>query len=336
MENVIVAQNCDGSLANLSTFASANSTEPELKLPFRKQQDAPQDLKLVSWPPRKRLPVIGKIPSYRYDVAKGIDTYIYIIDNGINKDNAVRAQNITTTLSSVPNIALGIQINALAAPIRRVALRLRRQPQRNRQQPSRPRVLRRIQSRRLENRRFQELPSRRDEIPPDDSGRQLRLRRRLGRHHRQKPSGPRRGRLPRDIATGIRRRVRLAPELAVGERAHPGAVRPRRRRGNRVRQRCRALFGIEHAPGDLELGSKFPLDRRRGCDNGWHRREILAGHGSLVGNRLGAGREHRLCERSIVAGVGGQKRYFVRGGNGKHQPSPPTHVPLPEFSSIVC
>lgn len=96
MENVIVAQNTGGSftLTNSSAFTSANkSTESvsELKLPFRQQPDAPQDLDLVSWPPRKRLPVFGKMPYYRYDVTKGVDTYIYIIDNGINKDNAVRS-----------------------------------------------------------------------------------------------------------------------------------------------------------------------------------------------------------------------------------------------------
>lgn len=104
MENVLVAQNCGGSLTNSSSFTSANSTgssqeKSELKGPFRQQRDAPQDLDLVSWPPGKRLPVLGKMPYYRYDVAKGIDTYIYIIDNGINIDNAVRApKTITTTL----------------------------------------------------------------------------------------------------------------------------------------------------------------------------------------------------------------------------------------------
>ena len=36
--------------------------------------------------------MFGKMPFYAYDVNKGIDTYIYIIDNGINKDNAVRIQ----------------------------------------------------------------------------------------------------------------------------------------------------------------------------------------------------------------------------------------------------
>ena len=95
MENVIVSQNRGDSL---STFTVANTTgsdqaSPELKLPRRHQRDAPQDLDLVSWPPRKRLPVLDKMKWYVYDVARGTDTYIYIIDNGINKDNTVRTQS---------------------------------------------------------------------------------------------------------------------------------------------------------------------------------------------------------------------------------------------------
>lgn len=95
MENVVIAQNCGESFTNASASTTANSTgskeaSPELKLPFRHQRDAPQDLKLVSWPPRTRIPLFRKMPFYVYDVAMGTDTYIYIIDNGINKDNAVR------------------------------------------------------------------------------------------------------------------------------------------------------------------------------------------------------------------------------------------------------
>lgn len=94
MENVIVAQNSGESLTNTSVPSTTDSTEPDeaspgLMLPRRKQQDAPQDLDIVSWPPRKRLPFFGKLPWYLYDIARGIDTYIYIIDNGINKDNDV-------------------------------------------------------------------------------------------------------------------------------------------------------------------------------------------------------------------------------------------------------
>lgn len=93
MENVVVAQNSGESFTNASTLTIANSTgsdqaSPELKLPRRTRRDAPQDLDLVSWPPRKRIPVFGKMPWYIYDVAQGVDTFVYIIDNGINMDNS--------------------------------------------------------------------------------------------------------------------------------------------------------------------------------------------------------------------------------------------------------
>ena len=95
MENVIVAQKSGESLTNTSGLSTANSTNdasPGLMSPRRKQGDAPQDLDIVSWPPRKRLPLFGKLPWYLYDVARGIDTYVYIIDNGINMDNDVSDQ----------------------------------------------------------------------------------------------------------------------------------------------------------------------------------------------------------------------------------------------------
>ena len=97
MENVIVAQNSGEILTNTSTSSGAENARPkpespELKRPRISQPDAPQDLDLVSWPPRTRLPNFGKMPGYKYDVTRGVDTYIYIIDNGINMDNAVRTR----------------------------------------------------------------------------------------------------------------------------------------------------------------------------------------------------------------------------------------------------
>ena len=95
MEDVIVARNLEDSPTNISASTAVDSTQssnasPQLKLPMRSQRDAPQDLDLVSWPPRKQLPASGNMPWFVYDVAKGIDTYVYVIDNGINEDNAVR------------------------------------------------------------------------------------------------------------------------------------------------------------------------------------------------------------------------------------------------------
>ena len=53
----------------------------------RRQKDAPQDLDLVSWPPLKRW--VKDMPGYDYDVVAGLDTYVYVIDNGINMQNTV-------------------------------------------------------------------------------------------------------------------------------------------------------------------------------------------------------------------------------------------------------
>ena len=98
IEDVIVAQNLEDSPSNASTLttvdrAQSGKASPQLGRPNRSQRDAPQDLDLVSWPPRKRLPAFGKMPWFVYDIARGIDTYVYVIDNGINEDNAVRIQS---------------------------------------------------------------------------------------------------------------------------------------------------------------------------------------------------------------------------------------------------
>ena len=119
VENAVIARNLEESSTNASAVTTVDSTRSnkasrQLKLPLRSQRDAPQDLDLVSWPPRKRLPTSGKMPWFVYDVAKGTDTYVYIIDNGINEGNAVRMPTLTT-LRFFPNRALGIHINAVAS-----------------------------------------------------------------------------------------------------------------------------------------------------------------------------------------------------------------------------
>ena len=129
IENRIVAKNTEEVSANASAFMTAggmrsSKANPPLNFPDRSQRDAPQDLDIVSWPARKRIPGFGKMPAYVYDIARGVDTYIYIIDNGINQDNAVSIQSSLLALS-IPNTALGVQINAVAARPQRVALCLR-------------------------------------------------------------------------------------------------------------------------------------------------------------------------------------------------------------------
>ena len=53
------------------------------------QTDAPQDLDLVSWSVAKPLP--RKMSGYVYDLTFGTNTYVYVIDNGLNNLNKVRS-----------------------------------------------------------------------------------------------------------------------------------------------------------------------------------------------------------------------------------------------------
>lgn len=55
-----------------------------------RELDAPLDLKLLSWPPRKKIPFLGRIKGYLYNELGGTLTYIYIIDEGIDASNKVR------------------------------------------------------------------------------------------------------------------------------------------------------------------------------------------------------------------------------------------------------
>lgn len=54
------------------------------------QRDAPLDLAMGSWPPNKSFPPLFSSPKgYVYDQLGGVNTYIYVIDNGIEPSNAV-------------------------------------------------------------------------------------------------------------------------------------------------------------------------------------------------------------------------------------------------------
>ena len=64
---------------------SKPTTTPRPAPPSRSillQSDAPQDLSLVSWSLTKPLP--WRLPGYVYDPTFGRDTYLYLIDNGLN------------------------------------------------------------------------------------------------------------------------------------------------------------------------------------------------------------------------------------------------------------
>ena len=77
------------------------------------QEDAPQDLALVSWnvrSPRPWLPHwIWNMKGYAYNVTYGMDTYVYVIDNGLNPMNPVRpvAYSVQMLLTRLIGLSIG-------------------------------------------------------------------------------------------------------------------------------------------------------------------------------------------------------------------------------------
>ena len=97
VENAPMSSNNGGIRSDVDD-RGLGSSEAELGLgatrlgATRLQPDAPQDLDLVSWPPDTYLPLVGKMKGYAYDSDAGSSTFIYVIDNGINMNNAVCCQ----------------------------------------------------------------------------------------------------------------------------------------------------------------------------------------------------------------------------------------------------
>ena len=75
--------------ASRTIFQSPEPTQNPIPRSVIIQTNAPQDLDLVSWSVAKPLP--WKMSGYVYDLTFGRDTYIYIIDNGLNNLNKVRS-----------------------------------------------------------------------------------------------------------------------------------------------------------------------------------------------------------------------------------------------------
>ena len=75
--------------ASRRMFQSPEPTQNPIPRSVIIQTDAPQDLGLVSWSVAKSLP--WKMRGYVYDLTFGRDTYIYVIDNGLNNLNKVRS-----------------------------------------------------------------------------------------------------------------------------------------------------------------------------------------------------------------------------------------------------
>ena len=91
LQNEIVSRDCS---VESSSNPQASSAAPQPTLPPRPpkpprtvilQSNAPQDLDLISWSPVKPLP--WRMKGYVYDPSFGRDTYLYVIDNGLNIAN---------------------------------------------------------------------------------------------------------------------------------------------------------------------------------------------------------------------------------------------------------
>ena len=91
VRNEIVSRDCSVELSSnpQAIPAAAQPTlPPRPPQPARTailQSNAPQDLDLISWSPVKPLP--WRMKGYVYDPSFGNDTYLYLIDNGLNIAN---------------------------------------------------------------------------------------------------------------------------------------------------------------------------------------------------------------------------------------------------------
>ena len=100
VENTNVDQHCGLVSLNKSLVSDQKSTATTVaQVPLNGilQADAPQDLDLISWPPERKLPFFGNMEGYVYNPLEGVDTYIYIIDWGINPQHTVRSQYSKST-----------------------------------------------------------------------------------------------------------------------------------------------------------------------------------------------------------------------------------------------
>lgn len=99
VENTVMSTNNGGTTSKSIAIIESNSTvsnsstSPKGLGATSIQPGAPQDLDLLSWPPDKYLPWNGKMKGYAYDMWGGRNTFIYVIDNGINMNNDVGDQS---------------------------------------------------------------------------------------------------------------------------------------------------------------------------------------------------------------------------------------------------
>ena len=87
-----------GSPTKAQAYLETTSQEPapsrwSIPTSVIRQGNAPEDLGIVSWSRTKPLP--RRLDGYVYDVNLGQDTYIYVIDHGLNGQGSVSNVAIT-------------------------------------------------------------------------------------------------------------------------------------------------------------------------------------------------------------------------------------------------
>ena len=72
-------------------------------VPLERQYDAPNDLKVVSWPERLQLPpsaALGDLP-YVYDGRRSRNPKIYLIDSGVNIAHQVSTEAFPSSIVDI-------------------------------------------------------------------------------------------------------------------------------------------------------------------------------------------------------------------------------------------
>ena len=87
-ENSVAVEDCGRTYGNATgVFNNTRSEAADSNAPFNWQPDAPRDIGMISSSLNTLLP--WKLRGWLYEIGAGIETYICVIDNGINVHNRV-------------------------------------------------------------------------------------------------------------------------------------------------------------------------------------------------------------------------------------------------------
>lgn len=89
-ENAVVAERLASNHSVSSTNVSAGEDlEGDLQAAIMYQKDAPDDLKVVSWPKNRGIEDVDELDYYAYERMSGQRSVIYIIEEGIDPSHTV-------------------------------------------------------------------------------------------------------------------------------------------------------------------------------------------------------------------------------------------------------